>query len=351
MVFGTVTRAGLILFLQFQSCLASTNCFEDAIPLERRANITIDGESMPLSTWRLSWDSSILLSLIFEILAAEKLGFLVDSTTGPSSTDVLYMLAGCSQRAPDDVKADCILPRRFHFCFESWQGYSSYVGPLLEELSSTNIGSRAPVNLGSVGYPGTSGLFVQGGALDEALQDSGLSLEFYRNYDATWFHPEKYTANISGVNLSRLQTCDESVNTYYEYLGEEYLNRTGDSGGVKVNSSTGKVLLKCWQEKWWLSPSCRGNPDQCVSVITGGTGYGLFLLLQQAFWHHMPLAFATGQRRPVDEYVVLGRELESLVYWWTPATWRWDDDMFFLRHELTWVWWQICISIFATFLF
>lgn len=288
-------------------------CFEDGIPLSKRANITIDDIAGPLSTWRLSWDSSLLLSHIFEILAAEKLGFVVDAETGPSSTDVLYMLAGCSQRAPDDVKADCILPRRFHFCFESWQGYSSYVQPLLEQLEE-----RAPVNLGSVGYPGTSGLFVQGAALDAGLQDSGLSLEFYSNYDARWFHPEKYTPNVSDVNMSRLQTCDESVNSYYGYLGAEYLNRTGDWGGVKIENGTGTVLLKCWEEKWWLSPVCRSNPDDCMPVITGGTGYGLWLMLQQAFWHNMPLAFATGKREPIDEYVVLGRELQSLVYWWTP---------------------------------
>lgn len=305
-------RYQLILFLQVYTGLCSRTCFEDAIPFEKRTNITIDGISIPLTTWQLSWDSSRLLSHIFEILAGEKLGFLTNSTVGPSSTDVLYMLGGCSKRKPDDVASDCVLPRRFHFCFESWQGYSSYVEPLLEEL-----GSRAPVNLGSVGYPGTAGLFVQGAALDAGLQDSGLSLEFYSNYNANWFSPQKYTAKVSDVNMSRLQTCDETVNQFYSYVGEEYLNRTGDSGGVKVDS-TGKILVKCWEEKWWLAPACRDNPDDCAPVITGSTGYGLWLMLQQAFWHNMPLAFATGQREPVDEYVVLGREIESLVYWWTP---------------------------------
>ena len=288
-------------------------CLDDAIPKQNRANITVDGVSMPLSLWKLSWDSGMLFASIFEILAAEKLGYNVDATVGPSSTDVLYMLAGCSQRAPADPKADCVLPRRFHLSFESWQAASSYVQPLLEVLES-----RAPTNLGSVGYPGASGLFVLGAAVQAGLQDSGLSLQYYSNYNAQWFTPERYTAKVADVNISRLQTCAESVNNFYGYLGSEYLNKTGDSGGVTV--ANGTVSLKCWQEKWWVAPACRSDPENCIPVMTGGTGYGLWLVLQQAFWHNMPLAFGVGLREP-DEYVNLGRELESLVYWWTPDAW------------------------------
>ena len=49
-------------------------------------------------------------------------------------------------------------------------------------------------------------------------------------------------------------------------------------------------------------------------------GFGRSLRIQQAFFHNMPLAFATALTDPVDLYVPLNRELQSLLYWWTPDT-------------------------------
>ncbi|CAJ1351250.1 unnamed protein product [Effrenium voratum] len=301
-------RLARLCVLCLNTCIAEL-CFSDGIPPERRSDVWVDDQLVPLRTWRLDWDSALITSQIFEILAAERLGYNVaEPGKGSSSTDVIYMLAGCLERAADlDTCRD--QPRRYHISFESWQGQAEHVPQLLSEL-----GDLAPENLGSVGYTGNSGLFVLGDAVDAALQDSGLSLRYYSNYNADWFHPEKYTAKVSDVNMSRLQTCDEAVNTHYDYVGEQYLNVTGDAGGVKTVNGT--LLLQCWQEKWWLAPACRSDPERCVPVITGGNGWGIFLLVQQAFWHNLPLALATASS--TEEYVVLGKELQSMVYWWTP---------------------------------
>ena len=43
-------------------------------------------------------------------------------------------------------------------------------------------------------------------------------------------------------------------------------------------------------------------------------------MIQQAYFHNMPLAFATAQKEPVDYYIPLNRQLQSLLYWWTPDT-------------------------------
>ena len=43
-------------------------------------------------------------------------------------------------------------------------------------------------------------------------------------------------------------------------------------------------------------------------------------MIQQAFFHNMPLAFATAQEVPVNYYIPLNRQLQSLLYWWTPDT-------------------------------
>ena len=43
-------------------------------------------------------------------------------------------------------------------------------------------------------------------------------------------------------------------------------------------------------------------------------------MIQQAFFHNMPLAFATAQHGPENYYVSLNRQLQSLLYWWMPDT-------------------------------
>jgi hypothetical protein len=77
----------------------------------------------------------------------------------------------------------------------------------------------------------------------------------------------------------------------------------------------GRNILKCWEEKCWVAPSCRGNISDCLAVVTGGSGWGMYELPQQAFLHNMPLAFATAAAK---QYVPLNRDLQSLLYWWTP---------------------------------
>ena len=120
-LFYTITLVDL-------SSSATRTCFDDAIPLGNRTNITLDGLSMPIGTWELKWDSSSLVTRIFEILASEKLGFHVENLGGhSSSTPVAYMLGGCStwNPKPENVRRECVHARRFHFAFESWQAGSA----------------------------------------------------------------------------------------------------------------------------------------------------------------------------------------------------------------------------------
>ena len=41
-----------------------------------------------------------------------------------------------------------------------------------------------------------------------------------------------------------------------------------------VEEVNGKTVLKCWQDKWWAAPACRHNISGCVTVISGGPGWG-----------------------------------------------------------------------------
>ena len=91
------------------------------------------------------------------------------------------------------------------------------------------------------------------------------------------------------MNLSRLGTCDDGVNTGYGFFASDYLAATGDTEGV-YTTTEGEVRFKCWQEKWWVSPACRNAPQNCSTLTTGWPGWGMGHLVQAVAFHNMPIA-------------------------------------------------------------
>lgn len=285
--------------------------------------IFFDEQMMNVGLWENYWASSLLISSLFEILVQEKLGYNLTKDGAATSRPIVYMLAGCQNEGPGSaaiVAGSCGGTRFNHFSFESWQGYESYLVDAFKIF-----GNKAPRLLGDLGYKGSEGMFILEGSLQRALNMSGLGLDFYRNWNADWFSPSTYTAKITDIDLSRLQTCADSVMKTYPEIAETYLAATGDSAGVKTVN--GKVVLNCWQDKWWVAPACRSTPGSCTPCTTAQAGWGLIPMVQQATFHNMPVAFATAIIEP-DQYIPLGREYQSLTYWW------WPDTMFTLDNPV-----------------
>ena len=61
-------------------------------------------------------------------------------------------------------------------------------------------------------------------------------------------------------------------------------------------------------------------PTKLLVLLYLGWWCWLEEMIQQAFFHNMPLAFATAQHEPENYYISLSRELQSLLYWWMPDT-------------------------------
>lgn len=285
-------------------------CLPNAVLENQRSNISFDGMSLPVGIWQNGWDSSGIVSQIYRIVVSERLGFHVAFDVGPASELILGKLAGCAHEG-FAITGDCGPPRRFHVSFENWLTGSPWTEQWLVDLEPYGT----PVDLGDMGYKGKSGMFVLSGSLNTALADSGLALNFYRSYNASWFNPSKYTAPVETVDLSRLKTCQNSAELGYPGLGELYWSITGDTAGIlEVN---GKKVLNCWQDKWWIAPACRTNLSTCVPVLMPWTAWGLPEMMQQAFWHNMPLAFATASDA---DYITLNRELQSLLYTYIPGS-------------------------------
>eukprot|EP00439_Symbiodinium_sp_Y106_P079824 s30_g18.t1 len=88
-------------------------------------------------------------------------------------------------------------------------------------------------------------------------------------------------------------------------------------GGACGGTYNMASVLKCYQGKWFASPACRAQPENCTALITGGDGWGTLHLTQQISFHSMPAAIATavsGQWGPIN------KEFLSLTYWWKPDT-------------------------------
>ena len=303
-----------LLLASLASMVWSRQCFPDAIQPENRKNIFFDGQMMPIGIWENDWASSLLVSSMFEILTEEKLGFNVSKDRAAASRAVIYMLAGCKNVAgtAEIIEGTCGSTRVNHFSFENWQGYAAYVPGVLKTFE------KVPRMAGDLGYKGQEGMFVLERSLQTALNTSGIGLDFYRNWNAQWFNAASWTAKVSDIDLNRLQPCATSVMVAFEEIAEQYVTATGDTAGVKTVN--GAVVLDCWQDKWWVAPACRSNPNDCTPCTTAENGWGMFVMIQQASFHNMPVAFATANVEPVNEYVPLGAEHGSLTYWFFPDT-------------------------------
>lgn len=54
------------------------------------------------------------------------------------------------------------------------------------------------------------GLFVTVSVLDEAYEDSGHALDYYRSYNQTHNRPMKFFAALADLDLSDFVNCNES---------------------------------------------------------------------------------------------------------------------------------------------
>ena len=154
---------------------------------------------------------------------------------------------------------------RFHIHMESWvNGY-----PLVWQNIQNLYPKSAPVNLGNMGYQGTSSEYVTRPVLQSAKQAEGLALQYYAFYNASWYDPAKYFESITAINASKfMMPCTLSIMADAP-TAARHVQFTGDVDGVVSENGT-YTSLKCHEGYWWLPPSCRANVSACLPYNTGG---------------------------------------------------------------------------------
>eukprot|EP00439_Symbiodinium_sp_Y106_P056578 s251_g7.t4 len=276
------------------SCLLplgeTISCLPEAVPVSSQRNLTnSQGDSYPIALFDIpagrgsSGQVSTMLTHIASRLIQEALGYKAvhDARAGSVGDTALFILAGCEQ--PFE-KAGCNGgPIRTHILLQ----------PSVYEISQYNLGPRPPEAVGiGLGYETISGVHISAAVAEDALQDSGLPLAFYQNWNASWFDPAKYFDSYASIPKSSLFPCNETVFGNKKLMAD-YVRISGDHEGLHPDG-TGV----CPDDYWFLAPSCRANSSRCVPTLGGNApgGRDVLQMLQKSAAFDMPLAFA----RPIN---------------------------------------------------
>eukprot|EP00927_Polykrikos_kofoidii_P071478 TRINITY_DN67739_c0_g1_i1.p1 TRINITY_DN67739_c0_g1~~TRINITY_DN67739_c0_g1_i1.p1 ORF type:complete len:1367 (+),score=108.22 TRINITY_DN67739_c0_g1_i1:380-4102(+) len=224
------------------------------------------------------------------------------------SVCAVRLMFGCDPTL--SCSEDCILIRQeYDFVFEIWEEAVRQTKAVLYERGRLRV-----IEAGDLGFIGRDGIFVGDQTWEKARADSGLALDYFRNYQpdertnaVTYFH------KVHDVQPSTLLFCKDIANLHAQQLLETYVKKTKDRDGVMVLGD-GTRHASCWNDHWFVAPACRDNLSDCVPVISGGAGWGLHQAMLGAAFHHLPFAFAVAIN--YTSYIDLPHKHDVLFYWW-----------------------------------
>eukprot|EP00435_Cladocopium_sp_Y103_P072834 s36_g41.t1 len=224
--------------------------------------------------------------------------------------DAFYALMGCTK--PLDADRGCGLTSvtYVHINMEAWREFYADEWTQVQTLYP-NV---APRNLGNGGYSGTTAMYVPLAVQQKAYHAEGISLDFYRDYNASWRTPRNYFSPPGDMDVSKLLPCNATVLMSNALIGI-YFALTGDSEGVVVDSED-LVVAKCFEDYFWYAPACRANPDTCLTWLTASTGWGMSEMLLKASVYNIPLATAVASS--LENYATLPADFNFMLYWWVP---------------------------------
>ncbi|CAK9007773.1 unnamed protein product [Durusdinium trenchii] len=301
----------LVLLFSWLRLVPAKQCFADGIPEFGRRELVNDGQVYPVGLFVLDYAAQHATAELVNILLQEKMGYVVQKmVNGSLASHAFFALAGCA-RPTDYSDRGCSEERttRAHISVEGWTaGY-----PKEWQLLQRDYPSVAPRNLGSMGYVGTTSLFIPSHVQELAYNAEGLSLDFYRDYNTSWRQPAQFFTRIEKINRSKLMVCEDTSLMNVEVI-KVYLEITGDHEGVSQGNES--IRGRCFDQHFWYAPACRSNASSCILSVTGGTGWGISEMLQKATLLGMPLAWATANGW--EAYTSLPMDYDAVFYWWTP---------------------------------
>ncbi|CAK9072466.1 unnamed protein product [Durusdinium trenchii] len=324
---------GAKLCLGLVVAVAATTCLDDAIPPEDWKNLeNANGESYPLGIWFANYAANLAGNALVATLIEEVFGFKTDTESGlgPGTVSGMYAILGCADpNAYDETTRGCGGPNatRYHVHMECWKdGY-----PLVWQGIQRDYPSIAPKNLGNMGYDGLASSFLPKPVQEAAYTTEGLALQYYKNWNASWYDPSKYFDSMEMINASALLApCTQTV-FQDDPTARRHVQFTGDADGVDFDAATNTYSVKCHGGYYWISPTCRGNTSKCIPWVTGGSGWSIEEMMQKSTIHNIPLALAVARSwREYTGYPFV--HPKSYFYWWVP------DPTFLELQPISQVW-------------
>lgn len=131
-----------------------------------------------------------------------------------------------------------------------------------------------------MGYAGDHNLFVKGSIREHAYSDSGLALDFYKNYNITFHSPKRYFGHVADLNPEDFFLCDVADLEFRNAQRmSDYVRYTGDLDGV-TRLENGDYVARCPDNRFWLAPTCRQNSSNCIPLLAAGNGWIVDAMMQ-----------------------------------------------------------------------
>ncbi|CAE7627877.1 unnamed protein product [Symbiodinium sp. CCMP2456] len=284
-------------------------CLPNPRSPSQRRNVTHDGESYPIGLWVNDWDAAYVTSGVVHILIEELLGYnVIETGPGPGTLNAFYALMGCA-RPLNLSDAGCGSGVTYnHINVEQWsEDYAKEWSEIQAKYPS-----RAPVDLGSMGYDGAISAYFPRSVLAESHFQDGNVLEHYRGWNASWSRNEKYFDTLHAINRSQMHPCNET-RFMSSQPNEDYLRVTGDSEGLRTLAN-GDLISHCPDGYFWLPPACRADPALCIPYLTGALGWwGVDDMMQKVTAFDMPIAIGVARN-----WAEMPLRVKSTFYWWVP---------------------------------
>ena len=302
---------------------AGSLCLDDGIPEADRYFLKAgEGVDIPVGFVECDWSSAQLMTQFAAIITTEVLGYHthVHPVRAAGSRNALYALAGCQDFNEGAASSQgCGQETRLHVALDI---YTSALQNAPEDIGE-RFPQSVPVDLGGIGFVGEEYLFVRREIQDLAYQSSGLTLDYYRTYNASLSHAGAVRAlfdSVDDVLQPDMVACDRAGSNWVQHeILAEYVRWSGDVAGVQeVGGTTSpKYVAKCHDNRWWPAPACRHDISECIPLLTSGS-YGWLL---PSFMHRSAayaLPVALGIVGDFERYQYYVRSLKVLFYWWIP---------------------------------
>lgn len=90
---------------------------------------------------------------------------------------------------------------KYHISMEIWVD----LYPLAWQSLQDKYPNVAAKNLGNMGYDGVVSAFIPKPVQKEAYKTEGVALQYFRNWNASWYQPSKYFDSISMISTALIR--------------------------------------------------------------------------------------------------------------------------------------------------